>query len=58
MNAICEVLKSLPKELEEHIESHLNISPPYFPEEQITDKTDRFLASELIREKIMRLLIF
>lgn len=44
------------KELEEKIESHLNLSTPYFPEEQITDKTDRFLASELIREKIMRLL--
>jgi len=29
---------------------------PYFPEEQITDKSDRFLASELIREKLMRLL--
>ena len=44
------------KELEEKIESYLNLSAPYFPEEQITDKTDRFLASELIREKIMRLL--
>lgn len=43
-------------ELENNIESHLHLSPPYFPEEQITDKTDRFLASELIREKIMRLL--
>jgi len=43
-------------ELEQHIETHLHLSPPYFPEEQITDKTDRFLASELIREKLMRLL--
>ncbi|MDX2503042.1 MAG: GTPase Era [Gammaproteobacteria bacterium] len=43
-------------ELEQNIESHLHLSPPYFPEEQITDKSDRFLASELIREKIMRLL--
>ena len=43
-------------ELEQHIESHLNLSPAYFPEEQVTDKSDRFLASELIREKLMRLL--
>lgn len=43
-------------ELEEHIKSCLQFSPAYFPEEQITDKSDRFLASELIREKIMRLL--
>ncbi len=44
------------KELEGHIESHLNLSSAYFPEEQITDKSDRFLAAELIREKLMRLL--
>jgi GTP-binding protein Era len=43
-------------ELEQHIESCLHVSPPYYPEEQITDKTDRFLAAELIREKIMRLM--
>ncbi len=43
-------------ELEKEIESHLHLSPPYFPQEQITDKSDRFLAAELIREKIMRLL--
>jgi len=43
-------------ELEQHIESFLHLSPAYFPEEQITDKSDRFLASELIREQIMRLL--
>jgi GTPase len=43
-------------ELEEKIVSSLNLSMPYFPEEQITDKSDRFLAAEFIREKIMRLL--
>lgn len=26
----------------------------YYPEDQITDRTERFLASELVREKIMR----
>ncbi len=43
-------------ELELQIEKLLHFSPAYFPEEQITDKTDRFLAAELIREKVMRLL--
>ncbi len=43
-------------QLEQKIESHLHLSPAYFPEEQITDKSDRFLAAELIREKLMRLL--
>ena len=26
--------------------------PPYFPEDQITDKSERFITSEIIREKI------
>jgi GTP-binding protein Era len=29
--------------------------PPYFPEETLTDSTERFIAAELIREKIFRL---
>ena len=44
------------EQLEKQIEAHLHLSSPYFPEEQMTDKSDRFLASELVREKIMRLL--
>lgn len=28
--------------------------PFYFPEDQITDRSSRFLAAELVREKIMR----
>jgi GTPase len=31
---------------------HLPENPPYFPEELYTDKTERFLAAEVIREKI------
>jgi GTP-binding protein Era len=27
--------------------------PPYFPKDQITDKTERFFVSEIIREKIL-----
>jgi GTP-binding protein Era len=29
--------------------------PPYFPEDSLTDASERFIASELIREKIFRL---
>ncbi len=29
--------------------------PPYFPEDTLTDSTERFIAAELIREKIFRL---
>ena len=36
-----EILKVLPE------------SPPYFPEEMITDQPERFLASEIIREKVI-----
>jgi len=42
--------------LEDKIASYLHQSPAYFDEEQLTDKSDRFLAAELIREQLMRLL--
>ena len=29
--------------------------PPYFPEDTITDVTERFIAAELIREQVFRL---
>src|SRR4029077_9554139 len=31
-------------------------APPYFPEDQITDQPERFLAAEIIREKAIRAL--
>ena len=37
-----ETLKALPE------------SPPYFPEDTITDQTERFLVSEIIREKVIQ----
>ncbi len=37
-----EILKCLPE------------SPPYYPEEMITDQTERFLVSEIIREKAIQ----
>ena len=29
-------------------------SPPLFPEDQVTDRSERFLAAELVREKLFR----
>ncbi|GGX69856.1 GTPase Era [Saccharospirillum salsuginis] len=40
--------------LTQSIVSRLPVSPFHFPEEQITDRTERFMAAELIREKLMR----
>jgi GTP-binding protein Era len=30
----------------------LPVSPPFFPEEQLTDQTERFLVAEIIRERL------
>ena len=40
--------------LKKEIKSRLPESPFYYPEDQITDKSQRFLIAEIIREKIMR----
>lgn len=40
--------------LEQVVESYLPESELFFPEDQITDRSSRFLAAELVREKIMR----
>ncbi len=37
----------LPKVLEQ-----MPVHPPYFPQDEFTDRTERFFASEIIREKI------
>ena len=31
---------------------YLPVHPPYFPDDELTDKSERFFASEMIREKI------
>jgi GTP-binding protein Era len=36
------------------IAKHLPENDHFFPEDQITDRSSRFLAAELVREKIMR----
>jgi GTPase len=39
----------------EKIVAALPEGPRYFPEEQLTDQPERFLAAEIIREKVLRL---
>lgn len=41
-------------ELEKEILGYLPESEHFFPEDQITDRSQRFLAAEIVREKIMR----
>ena len=41
-------------ELEATIGKHLPENPHFFPEDQVTDRSERFLAAELVREKVMR----
>jgi len=41
-------------ELEQEILKYLPLSEHFFPEDQITDRSQRFLAAEIVREKIMR----
>lgn len=40
--------------LETEIVAQLPVSDHFFPEDQITDRSQRFLAAEIVREKIMR----
>jgi GTP-binding protein Era len=40
--------------LEREIEKHLPENPPIFDEDDITDRSERFLASEIVREKVFR----
>ena len=40
--------------IENLIRTYLPESPYFYPEAQITDRSSRFLAAELVREKIMR----
>ena len=42
------------KDLENLIEKYLPESEPFFPEDQLTDRSVRFLTTEIIREKLVR----
>ena len=39
---------------EQVVEASLPANPFYFPDDQITDRSERFLVAEIIREKMMR----
>jgi GTP-binding protein Era len=41
-------------ELRKVILSHLPEGPAYFPEDYVTDQPERFLAAELVREKVLQ----
>ena len=41
-------------ELKKIVNSLLPVSPPLFPDEQLTDRNERFFAAEFIREKLIR----
>ena len=40
--------------LEETIAKYIPVAPHGYPEDQITDRSERFLVAEIVREKIMR----
>ncbi|MDH5392174.1 MAG: GTPase Era [Gammaproteobacteria bacterium] len=42
------------KDLECLIEKYLPLNEPYFPDDQLTDRSVRFLTAEIIREKLVR----
>jgi GTP-binding protein Era len=41
--------------LENEIRKHLPANPPIFGEDDITDRSEKFLAAEIVREKVFRL---
>jgi len=52
---VSAILGEQVEELLEAMEALLPYGPPYFPEETITDLPERFIAAEMIREKVFRL---
>jgi len=42
------------QDLEKEVESLLDVSEPFYPEDQFTDRSMKFLAAEIIREKLTR----
>ena len=40
----------------DEIRKHLPVAPAIYDEDEITDRSERFLAAELVRERIFRLL--
>ncbi|MFC1811993.1 GTPase Era [Thermodesulfobacteriota bacterium] len=52
---VSAILGEQVEQLLEAMEALLPYGPPYFPEETITDMPERFIAAEMIREKVFRL---
>jgi GTPase len=44
------------EELQNEILKHLPEGEPYFPEDQVTDQPERFLAAEIVREKAIQVM--
>lgn len=44
------------EQLGQEVERLLPIAPPFFPDDQITDRSMRFIAAEIVREKLTRML--
>ncbi len=42
------------EQLETALRKYLPESPPFYAEDQVTDRSERFLAAELVREKLFR----
>ncbi len=42
------------EDVEQAVKQRLPMSPPLFPREQLTDRSERFRAAELVREQLMR----
>jgi GTP-binding protein Era len=43
-------------DLERAIDGYLPVQAPHFPPDQVSDRNDRFMAAELVREQVFRLL--
>jgi GTP-binding protein Era len=44
------------EDLQDEILRHLPEGEPYFPEDQVTDQPERFLAAEIVREKAIKVM--
>jgi GTP-binding protein Era len=51
---VSATLKFQLNNLEEEIRKHLPENPPVFGEDDITDRSEKFLATEIVREKLFR----
>jgi GTP-binding protein Era len=43
------------RELETYIESFLPVHPAYYPDDQLTDKSERFFVNEIVRNQLLKL---